>query len=306
MLDIVKVGVLGAGAMGAYFATQFNRTPGFETFLIAIGARKEKLKRDGIVVNGGSQFIPVIEPQEAIEALDLIIVAVKQHHLPEAVQDLGILVGDSTVFLSIMNGLESEECIGKIYGMEKVLYGISLGIDAVREGNNITYTKPGIHYFGEAKNLTISEKVTRVKEAFEKAGINYKIPDDMLRVLWWKFMFNVGINQASAVMRATYGVFHSNRDAQDLMEALMEEVLALAQAMGVNLIPQDIEDLYPVLNSLSPEGKTSMLQDIEGQRKSEVEAFGGKAIALGKNLGIPTPVNQTVFQIIRVLEYQYL
>ena len=231
--------------------------------------------------------------------------AVKQYHLPEAVQDLGGLVGDATLFLSIMNGLESEENIGAIYGMEKVLYGISLGIDAVRQGNQMTYTRPGIHYFGEAKNLTMSEKVQRVKAAFEKAGINYKIPEDMLRMLWWKFMINVGINQASAVMRAPYGAFQSSQDAQGLMEALMQEVLKLAQALEINLTTQDLKDWYPVLNSLSPEGKTSMLQDIEGHRKSEVEAFGGRVIALGKDLGIPTPVNQTVFQIIRVMESQY-
>jgi 2-dehydropantoate 2-reductase len=302
MPEIKNVAILGAGAMGAYFATQFYNTPGFAAGLIASGSRLEKLNQDGIVVNGKPYFIPTLCPGDAHPPADLIIVALKHHQLKEAIGQLGNLVGDATTFLSVMNGLESEATIGAVYGMDKVLYAISMGIDALRQGNAVTYTKPGIHYFGEASNITLSPKVRRVQQAFDRAGISYETPPDMLRMLWWKFMINTGINQASAVLRAPYGVFQTNPDAQALMETLMREVVALAAASHVNLTDQDIRSWYPVLNRLSPQGKTSMLQDIEGKRKTEVEAFGGKAIELGKTLGIPTPVNQTVFQMIRVLE----
>ena len=76
-------------------------------------------------------------------------------------------------------------------------------------------------------------------------------------------MVNVGVNQASAVMRAPYGVFQTSPDAQALMEALMREVIELAKRVGVNLGEKDLDDWYPVLKSVSPEGKTSMLQDME-------------------------------------------
>jgi 2-dehydropantoate 2-reductase len=305
MSDIQKVAVLGAGAMGAYFATQFYNTPGFSTQLIATGERLEKLNKNGIVVNGKPYFIPTISPDQAGEPADLILVALKHHHLPAAVHHLGALVGESTTFLSVMNGLESEEYIGAIYGMEKMLYAISLGIDAVRQGNQVNFTRPGIHYFGEAKNDHLSPRVRRVQAAFDRAGISFQTPRDMLRMLWWKFMFNVGVNQASAVMRAPYGVFQSHPEAQALMEALMGEVLVLAKAVQIDLAQQDLLDWYPVLNRLSPQGKTSMLQDIEAGRKSEVEVFGGKVISLGKAYDISTPVNQTVVQIIRILEQNH-
>ena len=302
MQEIQKVAILGAGAMGAYFASRFFDTAGFSTVLIAKGNRLDKLKTKGLVVNEKSYAIPVIHPDEAASTMDLIIVALKHHHLEEAAQGLEKLVGDSTTIISVMNGLESEEYIGSIYGMDKMLYTISVAIDAVRQGNQITYTKPGKHYFGEAVNAHLSQRVLRVQEAFDRAGIVYETPEDMTRMMWWKFMINVGVNQASAVMRAPLGIFQKSPEAQGLMEALMKEVIALTDVMDVNLTNRDIEEWYTFLNVLSPQGKTSMLQDIEAGRKTEVEIFGEKVVELGKTHGVTTPVNQTVLQIIRVLE----
>ena len=115
-------------------------------------------------------------------------------------------------------------------------------------------------------------------------------------------MVNVGTNQASAVMRAPYGVFQSSPNARALMEELMREVITLAKVTGVQLFEQDLEDWYAVLDTLSEQGKTSMLQDMEAGRKTDVEIFGGKVVELGKIHGIPTPVNQTALRIIQVLE----
>jgi len=302
MEDIKKVAILGAGAMGAYFASRFFDTAGFSTVLIAKGQRLDKLKTKGLVVNGESYAIPVIHHDEATSTVDLIIVALKHHHLKEAVQGLANFVGDSTTIISVMNGLESEEYIGSIYGMEKMLYAVSVAIDALREGNQITYTKPGKHYFGEADNTHLSQRVLRVQKAFDRAGIVHETPEDMIRMMWWKFMVNVGVNQASAAMRAPFGVFHKSPEAQGLMEALMKEVIALTDVMDVNLTNRDIEEWYPFLNVLSPQGKTSMLQDIEAGRKTEVDIFAGKIVELGKTHDVSTPVNQTLLQVIRVLE----
>ena len=216
--------------------------------------------------------------------------------------DLKNLVGPETTILSVMNGLDSEQTLGSIYGMDKVLYTIAIGIDAVREGNQITFSRPGKLYFGEASNTPISPRVHRVEAILDRAGIAHETPPDMIRMLWWKFMINVGVNQASAVMRAPYGAFQSIPQAQALSADLMREVLALARAEGVNLVEQDMDDWYRFLSTLSPQGKTSMLQDIEAGRKTEVEMFGGKVVELGHIHGIPTPVNETVLRIIQVLE----
>jgi len=300
--EIKKVAVLGAGAMGAVYASRFFEAPPFSTVLVAREQRYDRLRAEGFVVNGKHYSIPVVHPDEATAPADLIIVALKNHHLPEAINDLKNLVGPETALISVMNGLDSEERLGSVYGTDKALYAVAVGIDAVREGNSVTYTNPGKILFGDRDNSSPGERVLRVQAAFEHAGVVTETPIDMMRMLWWKFMVNVGVNQASAVMRAPYGVFQSSPDAQALMEALMREVIILAQRLGVNLGEQDLDGWYSVLKTLSPEGKTSMLQDIEGGRKTEVEVFAGKVVELGKSHGIPTPVNQTLLSIIHVLE----
>ena len=115
-------------------------------------------------------------------------------------------------------------------------------------------------------------------------------------------MINVGINQASAVLGAPYGVFQSSPDAMALMRMLMEEVIALAQITGIDLSAEDLDEWCRILAGLSPGGKTSMLQDMEAGRKTEVEIFAGKVVSLGLRHHVPTPVNAAVLRIIKVLE----
>ena len=302
MKAIEHVAILGAGALGSYFATKFFDAPGLTTVLIARGERHERLSRHGLVVNERPYMIPVIDPDGVTAPLDLILVALKYHHLPAAVPDLKNLLGPDTTIISVMNGLDSEEIIGAVYGMEKLLYAVSVGIDALREGNQVTYGNPGVLYFGEAENADPSPQVRRVQAALDQAVIPYEIPVDMMRILWWKFMVNVGMNQASAVMRAPYGLFQTSAEARAVMDMLMHEVIALAQAVGVNLGQQDVADWVPIMNKLLPTGKTSMLQDIEAGRKTEVEMLAGKVVELGQAHGVPTPVNEAMLSIIHILE----
>lgn len=117
-------------------------------------------------------------------------------------------------------------------------------------------------------------------------------------------MVNVGVNQASAVLKASYGIFQTSDEARNLMVMLMEEVVTLAQHRGINLQVSDIDQWVEVLSALSPTGKTSMLQDMEAGRKTEVEIFAGSVVAMGRQAGIPTPINNTLFHLIRVMESQ--
>ena len=301
-----RISIVGAGAMGAAYASMFHDMDPACVFLHAGGPRHRRLREQGLIVNGRPYALPVIKPEDKVPPSDLVLVAVKNHHLPEAIKDMGNLVGENTLFLSVMNGIDSEEQIGHLYGMEKVLYAVAVGIDAMREANVVTYSKKGKLYFGEASNTSLTDRVRALRTLFERAGIVSEIPEDMIRTLWWKFMINVGINQASAVLRAPYGVFHSSAEARELMESAMEEVIHVARKAKINLTEQDIADWHAFLSNLPPAGKTSMLQDVEAGRKTEVEIFAGKVLSLGEQFRVPTPVNQTLFRILKVTEQSYL
>ena len=297
-----KIAIIGAGAIGASYASMFYDMSEDSVSFIAIGNRYEKLKKEGIVVNGKNYSIPVYQPDQTQTSYDLVIVSVKHHHLQPVINDFRNIMDDATTILSFMNGIESEETIGRVFGAEKVLYSIVLGIDAVRIGNSTNYDNQGRVFFGESTNKILTERVIKIKELFVQAQIHYVIPDDMIRTLWWKFMINVGINQASAALRAPYSRFQHAGEARLLMDSAMREVMIIAQRQGIDINEKDIESWHEVLSNLSPDGKTSMLQDIEDGRKTEVEMFSGKVIELGRRFGIPTPINKSLFQMIRKIE----
>ncbi len=299
---IETISVIGAGALGGAYASIFHDMENHCVSFVASGDRFERLRSEGLIVNGKLYDIPVFKPEDLSPPSDLIIVAVKHNQLNDAIREVKNRVGRDTAIISVMNGIESEMEIGAAYGMEKVLYAVSVGIDGVRDGNRVNFKKRGKIIFGEAKNPFISDRVKRVHDLFDKAGIPYETPPDMIRILWWKFMINVGINQASAVLRASYSVFQTSREARDLMESAMREVIMLAQKEKVQLSNEDIKNWETVLFGRNPEGKTSMLQDVEAHRKTEVEMFAGKVIELGRRHNIPTPVNQKLFDMIREIE----
>ena len=302
---IKTIAVIGAGAMGAAYASKFYEIDKNCISLVATGDRYDRLKEKGLIVNEKHYFLNVIRPEEKTPPSDFIIVAVKHHHLKEAISDISNRVGENSLIVSIMNGIESEEQIAAVYGADKLLYSVAVGIDAVRQKNSITFSQQGKVFFGEAKNTHLTERVVRVQSLFNQAGILYETPEDMIRILWWKFMINVGINQVSAALGAPFSVFHNSQDARELMKSAMREVITIAQAEGINLAEKDIESWNSFLFILSPQGKTSMLQDVEAKRKTEVEMFAGKMIELGKKHGIPTPINQTLYRFIKVIEQMY-
>jgi len=302
MRSIEKVAIIGAGAIGASFASMFYSMSQDSVSFIAGESRYAKLKQNSIVVNGKTYNIPVYLPGQVTMHYDLVIFSVKHHHLLSATNDLQKVVGDETVILSFMNGIESEEAIGSVLGSEKVLYSIVLGIDAVRVGNSTVYNNQGRVFFGEERNTVLTDRVIKIKELFERARINFVIPEDMRRTLWWKFMINVGINQVSAAFRSPYRQLQVPGKASSLMDSAMREVMAIAQRLGIDINEKDIENWHDVLSSLSPDGKTSMLQDVEAGRKTEVEMFAGKVIELGRQLDVPTPVNESLFHMIRRIE----
>jgi 2-dehydropantoate 2-reductase len=301
--EISSISVIGLGAIGAAYASRLHDMDPNAVRVIADEERIKRYQQSGVTVNGKRYDFRYVLPSEPVQPADLILVAVKYDGLAQAIEDMKHHVGEETIILPLLNGISSEEMIAKVYGGEKVLYAMCVAIDAVRSGTDVRFSSIGRIHFGHATNRELSPPVRKVKNLFDRAGIPYEIPEDMLHDLWWKFMINVGINQTSAVLKAPYKVFQQIPEAYELMKAAMMEVIQLSEKAGVYLTEQDFANFHQILmNNLAPDGKTSMLQDIAAGRKTEVDFFAGTVCELGKKYGVATPVNEMLLKMIRTLE----
>ena len=307
--------ILGAGALGAMYAQRFHES-GLPVAFLAEGERAKRLRTEGVAVNGTRLSIPVVEPDGVApgpaESPAVVIVALKDQHVPAALPSLAAAIGADTTVFSVMNGIDSErqiaEGIGDPVDGGRVLHCMVAGMDAVREGNAVEYTRLGTVFIGERRNDpgAPTPRVAAVQRLLDAAGVAWNTPEDMERAIWNKFMLNVGINQWSAVLGAPYRVFHRQDHARNLMRTTMHEVLAVARAREVALSDEDLEHWFSVVDTLGPDGKTSMLQDVEAGRKTEVEMFAGRMVEMGREAGIPTPLNQALLDAIRAVEEEGL
>ena len=300
-MSITTVGVVGAGALGTMYAAHLAQA-GVDVVFVATGPRAERLRQGDLIVNGTPVDIPVVDPTAGRHTpFDLVLVAVKAQQLEESLDLLAPVVDERTTFVSVLNGLDSEQVIGERYGADQVLLTIALAMDSDRDGSAVTWTRPGRLEIGDrapSDDGTPSARLRDVQQLLDRAGLAWDSPDDIEHRMWWKFLVNVGGNQASAVTGATYGRLREAGPARDLMAALQEEVVAVAAAEGVTLTPADVQRWYDVLDGQPAEGRTSMLQDVMAGRPTEVDVFAGRVVELGAKHGLPTPYNQCMLWLL--------
>ncbi|KAA9021112.1 ketopantoate reductase family protein [Niallia endozanthoxylica] len=301
MKKIETVSLIGLGAVGAAYGSKLHDTLKDSLQVVASKERIQRYENTGIIVNGQNYHFHYITPETKREPADLVLFAVKNADLSQAIQDARHHIGPDTIILSLLNGISSEEEIQSSYENQPILYSVCVKLDAVRQQNETNFSTLGWIEYGEKDNSK-SENALAVQELFERAGIPYKISEDILHSMWWKFMVNVGINQTSAVLKAPYKVFQSVPSAYEWAKSTMREVVALSQKTGVHLTEEDVASFRPIIEKMSPDGKTSMLQDIEAGRKTEVEYLAGTVIELGKKYDVPTPINEQLFKIIHIME----
>lgn len=304
-MKIKKIGLIGMGAVGTVYGRLLYNRFSDDFKVIADRTRKEKLQKSGFTLNKETFFPNVTSEGDSDEAFDLIIFSVKNYQLDGALKDIKSFVGENTVLITLLNGVTARDRIHKSFPNNKALYGLSMRIDAERTSDGIINTEDGEIHFGEADNTNISPEVEAVQECFNEAGIKNIVFSDMIRMVWKKFMLNVGVNQVTAVTRAPYGKVTHLETNLALFKDAMNEVLSIAKASNIDLREEDIDDFVTLMSSFSPMGRTSMLQDVEAKRKTEVDYFAGTVIEMGEKLNIPTPVNYVLYNIIKSIEQLY-
>ena len=304
-MEIRTVSIIGMGALGILFGRQMSKNmPKGDLHFIASAERIARYQMEGVFCNEERCDFDYVRPDEKTRLADLLIFAVKYTALPQAIEDARNQIGQHTILLSLLNGIQSEEDLAKAYGQENVLYCVAQGMDAVKVGNRLTYSQAGQLCFGE-KDSRQTERVCAVADFFASVGVSYAIPADMQKALWNKFMLNTGLNQVSAIMHTGYGAVQHEGAVRDKTVAAMREVMAIAEKKGIRLTETDIQNWMDLIATFDPNGMPSMRQDFDAKRPSEVELFAGTVIRLGKGLGMPTPVNDEIYRIVQETEKSY-
>lgn len=299
--EIKNILICGIGAVGSIYADKIQSFDSAHLRVLVDKERFAKYKKEPVIFNGRELDFNYVLPEENDFKADLIIIATKFAGLYEARKNIKNFVKDDTIILSLLNGVTSEEILAETYGWDKLLLSYFIGHSAIREGRNIRHDDVNIIVFGDRENSVASENVARLKAFFDKAGIKYRIPLDMKYSLWLKFMLNVAANQSTAILRMTFGEMLENKKFMEFAVNIMKEVQAVAKAEGVKNTDDTIEKTIEHLHTMIPDGKTSMLQDVEAGRKTEVDMFAGTMVRLGKKHNIPTPYNQVFKEMFEII-----
>ena len=203
-----------------------------------------------------------------------------------------------------MNGISSEQIIAQRYGDQNLLYCVAMGMDAMRDGNVLQYTKKGKLQIGIKKEEQ-PKALQTVQAYFDEIRLPYSVENDISHAMWAKYMLNVGINQTCMVYECSYREALENKYYYKSLLGAMNEVIAVGQAEEINLSQKDIDFYIDVLHTLDPNGYPSMRQDALAKRKSEVELFAGTVIKMGEKHSIAVPVNQFYYEKIYDMEQLY-
>lgn len=290
-ISIQTIDIVGLGALGVMYADFFTKKLGKEKVrVLADKERTEWYRKEQLTFNGEVCDFQYCDAAGESRPSELMLFAVKYGALETAMEENAHLVGENTVLLSVLNGIRSEEDLGRKFGREKVVHCIAQKMAAMKEGNAAVCTNKGelaIGVLGDGRK----ENLEAVKAFFDRTGFAYSCPADMRHAMWGKLLCNVGVNQTVSLVEGTYRSVQQEGEAREMMKAAMRETILVANAEGVALSDKDMADWITVIDGLSPDGEPSMRQDSKAGRKTEVALFAGTICELGRKHGVATPVN---------------
>lgn len=303
--EIRKVSIIGMGALGLLYGSHIVKHLGMDAVhFIMEDTRFKKYDNQIFYSNDEEIKFKLIKDSEAKPA-DLLIVAVKYTGLEEALISMKKCIGPDTIILSVLNGISSEKVIGMRYGMDKVIYTVAQGMDAMKFDNKLRFTQLGELRLGIVDERQ-KDKLNCVISFFDKIELPHVVEEDILHRLWSKFMLNVGVNQTCMVYDTNYAGALAIGEPNRTMIAAMREVIAVANAEGIKLSEADLNQYIDIIGNLSPEGTPSMGQDRINQKQSEVELFAGTVIEMAKRNKIYVPANEFLYKRVKEIEQEYL
>ena len=295
------------GALGILYGHHMTEKLGKDSvYFIMDEPRLQRFNQQPPTCNGEETDFQVLGDPGGAPPADLVIFAVKATDLEKSMETAAPHIGEE-ILLSLLNGITSEEILGERFGKERVLYCVAQGMDAVKIGHRLTYTKMGHLLVGvpedEPEKGPLLDEVCRL---FDEIRLPYERDPDIRRRIWSKFMLNVGVNQTVMVWEGTYGTIQQPGPAREQMKAAMREVIQLCRCEGIPVTEEDLEYYVTLVDTLSPDGMPSMRQDGLARRPSEVEFFAGTVLKLAEKHHLDLPVNQELYNRIKAMESRYV
>jgi len=302
----MKFAIFGTGGVGGYFGGRLAHA-GHDVTFIARGEHLAKITESGLRVDSiGGDFVikpaKVTDLPQSVGEVDFVIVATKAWQLSESISQLNYLVGQRTMILPLLNGIEHIDLLVDSFGSH-VLGGMCRISSFVAAPGYITHVavKPVI-VFGELNNEK-SERVKVLRDVFSSLdGLLVETPDDIHVAVWEKFIFICATSGVGAVTRQTFDVFRSIPESRALFRPAITETANIGRARGVALTDDIVDQQMKRLDNTSVGMVASMQKDIMEGRPSELEAQTGAVIRLGQALGIPTPTHEFIYASLLPME----
>ena len=299
----MRVGVVGAGAVGGYFGARLAAS-GEEVTFIARGDHLGAMRRDGLRVNSiqgdlqiHSEFRSSSEP---IDPVDVVLLAVKSHDTEEAARSLAPFMGMDTAVLSLQNGVDNADRIARLWGGDRTLAGVAF-ISA-------RMTAPGMIEHRGGGRITLGplqaggqDKARAVHAMLVRARIPCEISPDIRELLWRKLAWNAPFCALSCLLRMTVGDILGSAALETLVRGCIDEVREAARCRGIELPPSIAEEALSVSATMR-EVKPSMLQDLEAGKPLEHEALNGIVVKILQQSGKRAPINEILYTALRHID----
>jgi 2-dehydropantoate 2-reductase len=293
---------MGAGGVGGYFGARLQQA-GHEVIFFARGRHLQALRDNGLTLKsalGEAQLkVKVYEDPAQAGPVDIVLFAVKLWDTESAAERLRPIVGGNSFVIPFQNGVESIERLGRVFGPERVLGGSAYIATRISAPGVIehTGTMAGIE-FGP-----LAPAQRPAAEAFlaacQAAGFSAKLSEDIVRVIWQKFVFLVGMSGATAVSRAPLGVVRADPELRWLFERAMRETWAVGKARGVALAEDYVDGRMAFAETLPHEMRASMAHDLERGGRLEAPWLCGAVARMAREAGLEAPVNRAVFAALK-------
>jgi len=304
--DWPKVAVVGAGAVGGYFGGMLARA-GAPVTLIGRPAFVDAVNRSGLFLDS-IHFQEAVHPQasvdlSAVRGAEVVLFCVKTTDTVAAAKQLAALLPSKALLVSLQNGVNNAEEIRAVSGMDALSAVVYVAASVPVPGR--------IRHLGRG-DLVLSAsdlRASKICELFTCAKVPCRLSDNIEGELWTKLIWNCALNAISGLGNVTYGEIIASADAKQVVEAVVYETLSVARAKGIQ--PPGLEDpraavagSFKIAEQMSGT-RSSTAQDMARGKRTEIDALNGYVARLGAQLGVPVPVNHTLYTLVKLQELAF-